>query len=473
MREKSGVIMRIEIPENVEYIIDTLTKAGFEAYAVGGCVRDTILGRTPGDWDITTSAKPQEVKQLFQRTIDTGIEHGTVTIMMKKTGYEVTTYRIDGEYEDNRHPKSVEFTSNLVEDLKRRDFTINAMAYNPTTGLVDEFDGIKDLENKVIRCVGCAEDRFDEDALRILRAVRFAAQLGFTIEEKTTKAITAKASHLTSISAERIRVELVKLLTSSNPDMLLTASELGITKVILPEFDTMLKTPQTNPHHIYNVGVHTMESVKAMRQLVLQGDYPKEALEIDQRDYTVLCLTMLLHDIGKPQCRTIDETGRDHFHGHPSVSAQMAREILRRLKFDNYTTNLVTRLVASHDERTTPKPVRVRRAANTIGTDIMEMLFLVQKADISAQNPTTFAEKYERVEKVSEVYHECLKNGDPMSQKELAINGKDLIEQGFEPGQSLGALLTKLLEDVLVEPKHNTKEQLLAIAQKNRDNISI
>lgn len=469
--------MKIQIPEPVEYIIDTLTEAGYEAYAVGGCVRDTILGRTPGDWDITTSAKPLEVKKLFRRTIDTGIEHGTVTIMIQKTGYEVTTYRIDGEYEDNRHPKSVEFTSNLVEDLKRRDFTINAMAYNPKTGLVDVFQGLKDLEKKVIRCVGKAEDRFDEDALRILRAVRFAAQLGFTIEEETTRAIEKKAEHLNAISAERIRVELVKLLTSPHPDMLLTASELGITKVILPEFDMMLATPQTNPHHIYNVGVHTIETIKAMRRLVIEEKaFSSEFLEIDDKLYTVLCLTMLLHDMAKPQTRTIDATGRDHFHGHPAISAKMAKEILRRLKFDNYTINLVVRLIDSHDERLESEPVAVRKAANAIGTDIMELLFLVQYADISGQDPATFQYKYEDLLKAKQTYEDCLRRGEAMNQSQLAINGKDLIEQGFAPGVALGQLLKFLLKEVLVHPEYNTREKLLslaeALAEKNKLNLS-
>ncbi len=461
--------MRIQIPEHVEYIINTLTEAGYEAFAVGGCVRDTILNREPGDWDITTSAKPQEVKGLFRRTIDTGIEHGTVTVMLQKSGYEVTTYRIDGEYEDKRHPKSVNFTSSLLEDLKRRDFTINAMAYNPTVGLVDEFGGLKDLEKKVIRCVGKAEDRFDEDALRILRAVRFAAQLGFTIEEETTGAIMAKVENLSSISAERIRVELVKLLISPYPDKLLTASELGITKVILPEFDTMLKTPQTNPHHIYNVGIHTLESIKAIRRLVLEEKaYKEELLTMDDRLYTVLCLTMLLHDVGKPESRTFDATGRDHYHGHPAISARLAKSILKRLKFDNYTIHLVVRLIAIHDERITPKPAKVRKAANVIGTDIMELLFLVQHADIAAQNPVTFPEKHEHLKKVQEIYEECLRNGDPMNQRDLAINGRDLINQGFLPGENLGNILNTLLEEVILHPEHNNKEELLRMAGNYR-----
>ena len=465
--------MKIAIPEPVEYIIDTLTNAGFEAFAVGGCVRDTILNRTPEDWDITTSAKPLEVKQLFRRTIDTGIEHGTVTVMLDKTGYEVTTYRIDGEYEDNRRPKSVEFTSNLIEDLKRRDFTINAMAYNPTVGLVDEFNGLKDLEDKVIRCVGHAEDRFDEDALRILRAVRFAAQLGFDIDEETTKAISTKAKHLTAISAERIRVELVKLLTSPHPEKLILASEHGITEIILPEFDAMLKTPQTNPHHIYNVGVHTIESIKAMRRLVIEEKaYSEEFLQIDTRLYTVLCLTMLLHDIGKPHSRTLDESGRDHFHGHPVISCKMARDILKRLKFDNYTMNLVVSLISFHDDRMSPKPIKVRKAANRMGKELMELLFLVQNADMSAQNPATFPEKYETLKKVQEIFEECVRNGDAMSQSELAISGKDLIENGFQPGKELGELLNTLLHEVLVHPEYNNKEELLRLSEKYRDNPS-
>ena len=241
--------IEITLPEQVTFIIDTLNQAGFEAYAVGGCVRDSIMGRVPDDWDITTSADPQQVKKLFRRTIDTGIQHGTVTVMLQGTGYEVTTYRIDGEYEDNRHPKEVVFTKSLEEDLKRRDFTVNAMAYHPKEGLVDLFDGIGDMERRCIRCVGRAEERFSEDALRIMRGVRFSARFGYTIEEETKQAITKLAENLKHVSAERIRVELVKLLVSPHPDYLRDAYELGITKIILPEFDVCMETPQNNPHH--------------------------------------------------------------------------------------------------------------------------------------------------------------------------------------------------------------------------------
>lgn len=250
--------MRIQLPEKVTKIIETLEAAGFEAYAVGGCVRDSILGRKPDDWDITTSAKPDQVKHLFQRTVDTGIKHGTVTVLLEREGFEVTTYRIDGAYEDGRHPSEVSFTASLREDLRRRDFTINAMAYNDKEGLVDLYGGLTDLEAGVIRCVGKAVERFDEDALRMLRAVRFSAQLGFWIEEETRAAIRLLAPNLQKISAERIQVELVKLVTSPHPDYLRTAYELGITAQILPEFDLCMETPQRHKHHCYDVGEHIL-----------------------------------------------------------------------------------------------------------------------------------------------------------------------------------------------------------------------
>ena len=254
-------MIQIQIPEKAKYIIETIQNAGFEAYVVGGCVRDSILGRCPEDWDITTSARPEQVKALFRRTIDTGIQHGTVTVMLDKEGFEVTTYRVDGKYEDSRHPKEVTFTPNLEEDLKRRDFTINAMAYNETEGLIDIFGGLQDIEAKMIRCVGDPEERFGEDALRIMRAIRFSAQLGYEIHEDTEAAIRKLAPTLQKISAERIQVELTKLLISPHPDTLRDAYDMGVTKVILPEFDAMMETPQKHKHHKYNVGEHTLHAL--------------------------------------------------------------------------------------------------------------------------------------------------------------------------------------------------------------------
>ena len=324
--------MRMKLPEHVNRIIHRLQKEGYDAYAVGGCVRDTLLGREPKDWDITTSARPEIVKSLFSHTIDTGIQHGTVTVMLDHVGYEVTTYRIDGEYEDSRHPKEVIFTGNLVEDLKRRDFTINAMAYNDESGLVDAFEGEQDLKKGIIRCVGNPHDRFGEDALRMLRAVRFAAQLGFSIEERTKVAVADLAPTLAKVSAERIQMELVKLLTSANPQEMREVYELGLSRVFLPEFDRMMETPQHNKHHMYTVGEHTIHAL--------------EAISEDK----VLRLAILLHDVAKPLCITTDEEGQDHFKGHPQEGAKMAKEILRRLKFDNDTINHVCLFVRYHDD---------------------------------------------------------------------------------------------------------------------------
>ncbi|MCI5517194.1 MAG: CCA tRNA nucleotidyltransferase, partial [Roseburia sp.] len=296
-----------KLPENVNFIIHTLMEHGFEGYAVGGCVRDTLLGRTPQDWDITTSARPEQVKELFSHTIDTGIQHGTVTVMLDHEGYEVTTYRIDGEYEDARHPKEVTFTANLIEDLKRRDFTINAMAYNEAAGLVDAFDGIGDLKRKVIRCVGDPMERFSEDALRMLRAVRFAAQLGFEIAPDTKDAVSRLAETIQKVSAERIQVELVKLLVSDHPEEIRQVYELGLSAQVLPEFDRMMQTPQRNIHHCYSVGEHTIHALMQIRA--------------DK----VLRLTMLFHDVAKPLCITVDDNGEEHYHGHPKMGADMTK----------------------------------------------------------------------------------------------------------------------------------------------------
>ena len=364
---------KINIPKHVRMILGILEQNGYEAFAVGGCVRDTILGREPQDWDITTSALPKQVKALFHRTIDTGILHGTVTVMLGHIGYEVTTYRIDGEYNDNRHPESVEFTSDLVEDLKRRDFTINAMAYNPTVGLIDVFDGMGDLERGQIRCVGDARERFGEDALRILRAVRFSAQLGFEIEKNTLSSITEMAATLKYISAERIRVELEKLIMSDHPEKLITAYDTGITKVILPEFDRMMECPQNTPYHKYNVGVHTVK--------VLQNVPNTKEMR----------LAALFHDVGKPYSITYDKKDSDRMHsyGHAKVGAEMTPQIMRRLKMDNKTIKTVTRLVACHDDRPVSRectPEAVRRSVHKIGKDIYELYLQLVYADFQGKS---------------------------------------------------------------------------------------
>lgn len=468
--------MTIEMPKDVSIIIGTLEKAGYEAYAVGGCVRDRVLGRVPQDWDITTSAKPLEIKRLFRKTIDTGIQHGTVTVMLNHVGYEVTTYRIDGEYEDNRHPKNVEFTDNLRLDLERRDFTINAMAYNDSRGLVDEFAGIEDIKSHIIRCVGNPGERFDEDALRMLRAVRFSGQLGFGIEKNTRQAIVERAGYLKNISAERIRVELTKLLVSKDAGQLREAYHTGMTKVFLPEFDRMMETEQKNPHHIYTVGEHTIHSIEIMNLFfgrysgawdtsLVPDDVKRQgeefALQLSDKQHVILSMAMLLHDAGKPETMTVDENGIGHFYRHPEVSERMASRILKRLTFDNETITMVKRLVRWHDYQYGDTVKSMRKMLSKIGKDLMPMLFLVQYSDILAQNPETFEPKLARVAQAIALWKSVLESGAALELKDLEITGNDLIALGVKPGPKIGDILKKVLEYVLEEPERNEKEFLL------------
>ena len=444
--------MQIRLPDKVNKIIDILTAAGFEAYAVGGCVRDSIMGRDPNDWDITTSAKPAEVKDLFPRTIDTGIKHGTVTVMLDKEGFEVTTYRIDGDYEDGRHPKEVTFTACLEEDLKRRDFTINAMAYNERDGLVDIFGGTADIQQGVIRCVGDAQERFTEDALRMLRAVRFSAQLGYRIEDGTKDAVRKLAPNLKLISAERIQAELVKLVISPHPDYLRTAYETGITAQILPEFDLCMETAQKNPHHCYSVGEHILHAM--------------QAIEPDK----VLRLGMLFHDIGKPETLTIDEAGITHNKGHVAEGEKIARSVLQRLKFDNDTLDKVIKIVRYHDQKIGLTESGVRRAVNRIGEDIFPMLFSVQRADILAQSDYMREEKLQKLTYLKDLYDGICRKQECLSLKDMAVTGNDLIALGMTPGKEIGVLLHDLLELVLEDPKCNTREELLRISKEKIQN---
>jgi tRNA nucleotidyltransferase (CCA-adding enzyme) len=451
--------MKFTIPEKVNTIIEELMRNGFEAYAVGGCVRDMVLDREPEDWDITTSATPIEVKRIFRRTVDTGIAHGTVTVLIDKEHYEVTTYRLDGEYEDNRHPKEVTFTACLSEDLKRRDFTINAMAYNEKEGLIDLFGGMEDIKRGIIRCVGSAEERFEEDALRILRAVRFSAQLDFVIEEETMAAIKDKVKNLNNISAERIRVELTKLLLSDHADRLRTLYESGITGVILPEFNRMMTTPQKNIHHIYNVGEHTIHAV-------LEAAGKLDENRFDKSMRSVLKWTMLLHDIEKPGTISVGKDGQNHFYGHPEKSAVTAKNILKRLKFDNDTLDTVVHLIRWHDYRFVLTPAGMRSAALKIGKDYMELIFEVNRADTSAKNPNLIEGEYKKLGEARRLYDEILARQECVSLKELAVNGNDLIAEGFRPGREMGEILNRLLAAVIEKPELNQKEKLMEMARE-------
>lgn len=434
--------MKIVLPQKVIMIINNLQLHGYEAYAVGGCVRDSILAKRPEDWDITTSARPEEIKKIFRRTVDTGIEHGTVTVLMGRDSFEVTTYRIDGAYEDSRHPKEVEFTDQLTEDLRRRDFTINAMAYNDDVRLVDVFGGMKDLNHHLIRCVGDPKERFSEDALRILRAVRFSAQLDFPIEEETAEAVRELAPTLKNISAERIQAELVKLLVSPHPERIQDAYELGLTKIILPEWDAMVEVAQNTPHHKYDVAQHTLHALKNVK-----------------RD-KILRLTMLFHDMGKPAMKTTDENGRDHFKGHAIVSEEIARKVMHRLKFDNDTIKKVCRLVCYHDYRMEATPANVRRAMNRIGTELFPYYLAVRMADTKAQSAYQKRDKIENIVAIREIWQEVLLNDECVTLRQLAVGGRELMELGMHPGRELGSMLSELLEYVIDDPKRNDKEIL-------------
>ena len=435
--------VKIRIPAGAEQILHRLEEKGFEAYVVGGCVRDSLLGREPHDWDITTSATPQQVKKIFQRTVDTGLKHGTVTVLLDREPYEVTTYRIDGEYLDGRHPSGVTFTRSLREDLQRRDFTINAMAYSDSRGLQDCFGGLEDLKKGMIRAVGDPMKRFGEDALRIMRAVRFAAQLGYAVEEETRRAMKTLAPTLSRVSAERIAAELEKLLVSPHPEMIRMAWECGITAVVLPEFDRCMETEQNNPHHCYSVGEHTIHSLMEAR-----------------RD-RVLRLAMLLHDFGKPACKTTDDKGIDHFYGHPEKSAALANQILRRLKYDNDTRRAVVRLVRFHDRKVRLTKPGVRKAVMEIGEDLFPLFLEVKDADLYAQSLYQRQEKVEEMAEIRRLYAQILEAGDCLSLRDLAVSGDDLIAAGMQPGKELGRVLQDMLRDVVDVPAHNDRDYLL------------
>ena len=398
----------MRIPEAAEEIIKKLNQAGYEAYVVGGCVRDTLLGRQPEDWDITTSAKPEQVKAIFGRTIDTGIQHGTVTIMRGKAGFEVTTYRIDGEYEDGRHPKSVEFTSNLVEDLKRRDFTINAMAYSHETGLVDAFGGMDDLKQKRIRCVGSPKDRFTEDALRILRAVRFSAQLGFDIESDTKQAITEIAPNLVHVSKERIQVELTKLLLSANPDYIREVYVTGISPYITPDFTQV----------------------------------PAADISIDS---------------GLPAEKALRWAAFLRL-----VDATCAVRILKDLKMDNDTISKTETLVTWWNQPVPADPPKIRRVMSQMTPELYDnLLRLKQSAGRAVVEP---------LQEVAVLSDDIRKAGDCISLKTMAVTGRDLIDAGMKPGRELGGILNRMFEQVLEHPEYNTKEYLLNEFVSRRQN---
>lgn len=440
--------LNISVPQQVQYILDVLRENNHHAFIVGGCVRDCIRGSIPADWDIATDAVPDEVKLLFHKTVDTGIKHGTVSVLINGSSYEVTTYRIDGEYLDFRKPDSVSFTSSIEEDLSRRDFTINAIAYNPIDGIVDPFGGIDDIKAGIIKTVGDPDKRFREDALRMLRAVRFSAQLGFSIDKNTLDAIIRNCRLIENISAERIRDELTKTLMSDNPFRFSLLMDTKLIKYTLPEFEPCFTTVQNNPYHAYDVALHTLHSVSN--------------IEKDK----VLRWTMLFHDIGKPGAKTTDEKGIDHFYNHQQLSVKLAKSAMLRLRFDKKSMDKILLLVKCHDMHIKTEHKSVRKAMGKVGEDIFEDLLKVIEADKKAQNPELLEERNRKFKKLWEIYNEVKEKGQCTSLKSLAVNGDDLIAAGIEPGRKIKELLDNLLEKVIEEPELNNKTALMDLLRQ-------
>lgn len=437
--------------EKYTEILEKLNSAGKEAYLVGGCVRDLLMGIPPHDYDITTNALPEETKEIFSshRVIETGMKHGTVTVLVDREPFEVTTYRLDGKYTDRRHPDSVEFTSDLHEDLARRDFTVNAMAFSKSGELIDPFGGKADIEKKIIRCVGDPEKRFSEDALRILRALRFSSTLGFEIEEKTAEAAFALRDTLSYVSAERCFSELSKMLVGKNVEEVLT-KYWQIIAAVIPELSAMYGYDQNNPHHCFTLDIHTAKVV---------ANVPNEA---------PIRFAALFHDIGKPLCESKDENGISHFYGHAEKSKELAGKALERLKSDNATKEEVIYLVAHHDSPAETDETQVLRKLRRFGEERYRKLVALRSADGMGQ-----AKEYRRTEerkRCLEMLENVLEKESCFSLSDLAVNGDDLLNIGYKRGKSIGQMLETLLEAVLRGELENQKEILLGYAEEKLKN---
>jgi len=437
-----------KIPYPALKALEMLNSAGYEAYVVGGAVRDMLMSRPAGDIDITTSATPRQTLAVFAgyKTIETGIKHGTVTVVIDGESIEITTYRTESRYTDSRHPDSVHFTTSLKEDCSRRDFTINSICYNPDVGFVDYYGGIEDIKNGVIRCVGDPAQRFNEDALRILRAVRFASVLGFEIETATKQAVFSCAHLLKNISAERIYAELSKLLCGDNvKKVLLEYTE--VLAVFMPEIIHTKGFDQKNYHHIYDVLEHTAVAVE---------NTPK----IPQ-----LRMAALLHDFGKPHTFTVDEKGVGHFYGHGNISRQLARDILTRMKVSNEDYRMITTLVKHHDTPVENTEKSVRRALNKYGEKTLRYLLRLKRADNRGQNIRDFdrTAEYDRLEIT---INSVIEKQQCFSLKQLAVNGNDMANMGIPPSPETGRILNTLLEMVINDDLPNDRDILLQYAEK-------
>lgn len=439
----------VAMPWQVEKVINALEQNGYRAYLVGGALRDLILGREVSDFDVATSAPPKETERVFagEKVIETGIRHGTVTVLINHLPIEITTFRVDGAYADGRHPDSVTFTSDIREDLSRRDFTMNAIAYSPKEGFVDPFGGEKDIADGVIRCVGDPDMRFREDGLRVMRAVRFASELGFTIEQRTAEAVHGQKAMLDIVSAERIAVELNKTLLGGGAGRVLEEYSDVFCRFI-PELEPCIGFDQRNPHHIYDVFTHITHVVDAA------------PAEKDLR------LAALLHDIGKPRCFTLDEKGIGHFYGHAAISAEIARSVLKRLKYDNATIGKVKTLVKYHSYQPEPTEKAVRRALNKLGEEDFFDLLDLKRADNKGQAPE-YIYRQKDFDELERIAREIIAKDECFSLKDLAVGGKDLIDAGCTQGPDVGKALNELLEQVMDGKLPNEKDSLTEYFKKN------
>lgn len=446
--------LKIQLSDGVKVIISQINKFGFEAFAVGGCVRDSLLGLTPHDWDVCTNAKPDEIKKCFKdfKVFDTGIKHGTVSVLYENSVFEVTTYRIDGEYADNRHPKNVEFTSDINRDLARRDFTVNAMAYNDETGIIDPYNGIADIKNKFIRCVGEPDKRFNEDALRILRGLRFASVYDFKIDKATSDSIMANADLLGSIANERINVELNKLLCGIGAESILNEYR-DVFAVFIPEIRPMFDYDQRSKHHSRDLWRHTTYAVSTVKNTPL------------------LRVTMLLHDIGKPNVRTTDDKGYCHFKNHQNVSVEIADKILHRLRYPaNFIDDCLV-LIKYHDVRFCGSKRQIKRLMNKIGVNNTRLLFDIQYADISAQSEYQQKQKLENIRIAKQQFEEIIKENECFSLSQLAVNGNDIKRIGITDGRQIGYILNYLMDKVIDNELENETNILLKAAKDFNNQI--
>ena len=442
--------MNIKLPTDVKRIFEVLEKYDKDIFLVGGCVRDIFLNREPKDYDFTTNATPQEMIDIFKleniKTFPTGIDYGTITVLIDGEPFEITTFRADGEYSDGRRPSEVKFSDSIDEDLKRRDFTMNALAYNPSRGVIDNHNGVDDIKNGIIKAVGCAEERLSEDFLRAFRAIRFANQLNMRLEKTIKVAIEENYQLIKNVSSERVNEELTKTLTSGNKLKYVRLLSI-LLKDALPELYESFSTLQNHPYHAYNVGDHTVKVI--------------DSIEND----ISLKLTALLHDMGKPETRFTDEEGIDHFYGHNKSSEKIAKRFLKSLKYSNEIMDRVKTLVYHHDRQIEPTKKSIKRALNKLGEDIFLDLLKIKRADIKGQN-LDHIDRLESVDELEKLYREIIDEKQCFSLKNLAVNGNDLIALGVVKGKDIGVTLNKLLEKVIDDAELNNKESLTKLVKE-------